>query len=80
MSATLVRCHKDYKGMFFWIADNRATVILLATAGARASLANSAFWTDSAEYAGYMTSYFDLLWERSVAAEDRLKAVPLLWE
>jgi len=80
MSATQVRCHKDYKGMFFWIADNRETVILLATAGARASLANSAFWTDSAEYAGYMTSYFDLLWERSVAAGDRLKAVPLLWK
>jgi sugar-specific transcriptional regulator TrmB len=79
MSATQVRCRKDYTGMFFWIADNKETVTLLAAAGARASLANSAFWTDSAEYAGYMTSFFDLLWGRSVAAEDRVRAVSSIW-
>jgi sugar-specific transcriptional regulator TrmB len=75
MGVTRVRCRRDYTGMFFWVADNKETVTLLATAGARASLANSAFWTDSAEYAGYTTSFFDLLWGRSVAAEDRIRAV-----
>lgn len=80
MSATQVRCHKDYTGMFFWIADNKETVTLLATAGARASRANSAFWTDSVEYAGYMTSFFDLIWGRSIAAKDRVRAVSSIWQ
>lgn len=75
MSSTQVRCHKDYSGIFFSVTDNKETVTILATAGARTTIAPSAFWTDSAEYAGYITSFFDLLWGRSVAAEDRVKAV-----
>lgn len=79
MSATEVRCNKDYSGIFFWVTDNRETMTILATSGARASLANSAFWTDSGEYAGCLASYFGLLWGQSVAAGDRVKQFRVAW-
>jgi sugar-specific transcriptional regulator TrmB len=70
-----VRCYEDYAGVFFWVIDEKETVTVLATARDRAPLTHSAFWTNSPEYAGYLTSFFELIWEQSIAVEERIKAV-----
>jgi sugar-specific transcriptional regulator TrmB len=70
-----VRCHEDYAGIFFCVIDEKETMTVLATATDRASLPHSAFWTNSSEYAGYLTSFFDVIWGQSIAVEERIKAV-----
>jgi sugar-specific transcriptional regulator TrmB len=73
--AAEVRYLENYAGISFWVTDNKETVTVLATTNDRASLAHSAFWTDSPQYAGYLTSFFDLIWERSAAPDGRANAV-----
>jgi sugar-specific transcriptional regulator TrmB len=70
-----VRCYEDYAGIFFWVIDEKETVTVLGTARDRAPLPHSAFWTNSSEYAGYLTSFFDVIWRQSLAVEERIKAV-----
>jgi hypothetical protein len=70
-----VRCYEDYAGVFFCVSDEKETVMVLATATDRVSLPHSAFWTNSSEYAGYLTSFFDVIWGQSLAVEERIKAV-----
>jgi sugar-specific transcriptional regulator TrmB len=70
-----VRCYEGYAGIFFWVIDEKETVTVLATARDRAPLPHSAFWTNSSEYAGYLTSFFDVIWGQSLAVEERIKAV-----
>ena len=70
-----VRCYEDYAGIHFFVNDEKETVTVLATATDRAPLPNSALWINSSEYAGYLTSFFDVIWEQSIAVEERIKAV-----
>jgi hypothetical protein len=70
-----VRCYEDYAGIFFGVIDEKETVTVLATATDRAPLPHSAFWTNSSDYAGYLTSFFDDIWGQSLPVEERIKAV-----
>jgi sugar-specific transcriptional regulator TrmB len=72
-----VRHHDDYAGMRFLVADAREslTTITFDTLRHGKDAADTAFWTNSPEYAQYLEASFELLWDNSADALQRIDDV-----
>ena len=72
-----VRHHDDYAGMRFLVADahESLTTITFDTLRHGKDAADTAFWTNSPEYAQYLEASFELLWDNSVDAMQRIDHV-----
>ena len=72
-----VRHHSDYAGMRFLVADahESLTTITFDTLHHGKDATDTAFWTNSSEYAQYLEASFELLWESSTDPEKRIGEV-----
>ncbi|MGZ4917862.1 MAG: TrmB family transcriptional regulator [Halobacteriota archaeon] len=72
-----VRHHSDYAGMRFLVADTREslTTITFDTLHLGKDATDTAFLTNSPEYAQYLEASFELLWESSEDPEKRIDEV-----
>ncbi len=71
-----VRHFGNYAGLLFGVFDGKISMSAINAADiTRVSLSVpvSALWTDDATYAQYLTSTFDLLWQQSQPAEERIQ-------
>ncbi|MDD1720874.1 MAG: hypothetical protein LUP95_02705, partial [Euryarchaeota archaeon] len=71
-----VRHFDKYSGLLFCVFDGKIGVSGINVAElTRVSLSVpvSVLWTDDPTYAQYMTSTFELLWQQSVPAEERIE-------
>ncbi|HYA32940.1 MAG TPA: helix-turn-helix domain-containing protein [Candidatus Bathyarchaeia archaeon] len=72
-----VRHYEDYAGVRFLVADARESLTTITFDSRRhgREAADTAFWTNSAEYAQYLEASFELLWDNSVDAVKRIDHV-----
>jgi sugar-specific transcriptional regulator TrmB len=70
-----VRHLSHYRGIFFGVLDNKICFNAISTDITRISLDEPVkwLWTDDSTYAEYLTSTFELLWEQSVPAAQRIE-------
>ena len=65
-----------YSGLMFFVFDEKICLNAINVAGLkRVSLSElvSVLWTDDPAYAQYLISTFELLWEQSIPAEQRIQ-------
>ena len=69
-----VRHHDDYAGMRFLVADAHESLTTITFDALRhgKDAADTAFWTNSPEYAQYLEASFKLLWDNSTDAQQRI--------
>jgi len=74
-----VRHHSDYAGMRFLVADGHEslTTITFDALHHGKDASDTAFWTNSPEYAQYLEASFELLWDSSEAPEGRIDEILL---
>jgi len=65
----------NYGGVYFAVVDSRHCVSAINVAIKRISLNEpiSLLWTDDTTFADYLTATFEMLWQQSVPAEERIK-------
>jgi sugar-specific transcriptional regulator TrmB len=71
-----VRHFDKYSGLLFFVFDEKISISAINVAGLkRASLSElvSVLWTDDPAYAQYLISTFELLWEQSIPAKQRIQ-------
>ncbi|MGZ8889213.1 MAG: TrmB family transcriptional regulator [Halobacteriota archaeon] len=71
-----VRHFDNYSGLLFFVFDGKIGMSVINVADLkRASLSElvSVLWTDDPTYAQYLCSTFELLWEQSIPAEERIQ-------
>ncbi len=71
-----IRHFDGYSGLLFFVFDGKIGLSAInVTDLKRASLSEpvSVLWTDDATYARYLVSTFELLWEQSIPAEERIQ-------
>jgi sugar-specific transcriptional regulator TrmB len=71
-----VRHFDNYSGLLFFVFDGKIGMSVINVADLkRASLSElvSVLWTDDPAYAQYLGSTFELLWEQSIPAEERIQ-------
>jgi sugar-specific transcriptional regulator TrmB len=70
-----VRHFSEYRGIIFGVLDNKICLNAIDADIRRISLDESTkwLWTDDPIYAQYLTSTFNLLWEQSTPAEQRIE-------
>lgn len=71
-----VRHFDNYSGLLFFVFDGKIGMSVINVADLkRASLSElvSVLWTDDPTYAQYLGSTFELLWEQSIPAEERIQ-------
>jgi len=70
-----LRHYNDYKGLFFVVVDQKHCLSAINVALKRISLNEpiSLLWADDPKCAEYLTSTFEMLWQQSVPAEERIK-------
>ena len=69
--------HYDYAGMRFLVADAHESLTTITFDALRhgKDAADTAFWTNSPEYAQYLEASFELLWDNSTEAQQRIDHV-----
>ena len=74
-----VRHHNDYAGMRFLVADGHEslTTITFDALHHGKDASDTAFWTNSPEYAQYLEASFELLWDSSEDPEERINEIVL---
>jgi len=72
-----VRHHDDYAGMRFLVVDAHESLTTITFDALRhgKDAADTAFWTNSPEYAQYLEASFELLWDNSTDAQQRIDYV-----
>jgi len=72
-----IRHYDDYAGMRFLVADARESLTTITFDALRhgKDAADTAFWTNSPEYAQYLEGSFELLWDSSTDAKQRIDYV-----
>jgi sugar-specific transcriptional regulator TrmB len=70
-----VRHCDDYRGLYFAVVDGRYCVSAINVDIHRISLSEplSLLWTDDPTYANYLTATFEMLWQQSIPATERIK-------
>lgn len=71
-----VRHFDKYSGVLFFVFDGKISESAINVAGVkRASLSElaSVLWSDDPTYAQYLASTFELLWQQSIPAEQRIQ-------
>ncbi|MGB9370786.1 MAG: helix-turn-helix domain-containing protein [Halobacteriota archaeon] len=70
-----LRHYDHYRGLYFTVVDNRHCLSSINVDITRISLSEpiSMIWADDRTYAGYLAATFEMLWERSVPAEERIQ-------
>ena len=70
-----VRHLSQYRGIFFGVMDKKICFSAISTDITRFSLDQPVkwLWTDDSTYAEYLTSTFELVWEQSVSAAQRIE-------
>jgi sugar-specific transcriptional regulator TrmB len=70
-----VRHCDDYRGLYFAVVDERYCVSAINVDIHRISLSEpmSLLWTDDSTYANYLTATFEMLWQQSIPAAERIK-------
>ena len=70
-----IRHYDLYRGLFFGVIDKKICFSSINADISRISLDEPSIllWTDEAPYAEYLTSTFEMLWERSVPAAQRIE-------
>ncbi len=69
-------CHYDqYRGIMYTVFDRKSAISAISADISHVSLNEplSAIWTDDLTYADYLVSTFELLWEQSVPAAQRIE-------
>jgi hypothetical protein len=69
-----VRHFDDYRGLLFAVVDRRHCVSAINVDIDRISLSEpiSLLWTDDQTYANYLTATFEMLWQQSIPATERI--------
>ncbi|MGZ4853199.1 MAG: hypothetical protein ACXV3D_08470, partial [Halobacteriota archaeon] len=72
-----VRHYDNYAGIRFLVADARESLTTITFDAGRhgKDAADTAFWTNSPEYAQYLEASFELLWDAAADATQRVDAV-----
>jgi sugar-specific transcriptional regulator TrmB len=72
-----VRHFDDYRGLLFAVVDGRHCVSAINVDIHRISLSEpiSLLWTDDQTYADYLTATFEMLWQQSIPATERIGAL-----
>jgi sugar-specific transcriptional regulator TrmB len=72
-----MRHYDNYAGMRYLVADTRESLTTIAFDALRhgKDASDTAFWTNSAEFAQYLEASFELLWNDGVDAAQRVNAV-----
>ena len=72
-----VRHYDNYAGIRFLVADSRESLTTITFDALRhgKDAADTAFWTNSPEYAQYLEASFELLWDAATDATQRIDAV-----
>jgi len=72
-----VRHYDNYEGIRFLVADARESMTTITFDALRhgKDAGDTAFWTNSPEYAQYLEASFELLWDAAAAATQRIDAV-----
>jgi sugar-specific transcriptional regulator TrmB len=72
-----VRHYDNYAGIRFLVADARESLTTITFDALRhgKDAADTAFWTNSLEYAQYLEASFELLWDAATDATQRIDAV-----
>jgi len=70
-----IRHYDRYRGLFFGVIDRKICFSSINADISRISLDEPSilFWTDDAIYAEYLASTFEMLWERSIPAAQRIE-------
>ena len=70
-----IRHYNAYTGLFFAVYDKKTSISAINVDVKRVALDEpiSALWTDELTYAHYLASTFELLWERSIPATQRIE-------
>ncbi|MGZ7121767.1 MAG: TrmB family transcriptional regulator [Halobacteriota archaeon] len=70
-----IRHLAGYQGILFAVVDNSISVSAINVNIRRISLGEpiAMIWTDDTKYAQYLTSTFEMLWEQSIPAEERIQ-------
>ena len=70
-----LRHYPDYGGIYFAVVDKKHCVSAINVDIKRISLNEpiSMIWTDDSTYADYLCSTFEMLWEQSVPAAERIQ-------
>jgi sugar-specific transcriptional regulator TrmB len=70
-----VRHFDDYRGLLFAVVDGRYCVSAINVDIHRISLSEpvSLLWTDDPTYANYLTANFEMLWQQSIPATERIQ-------
>ncbi|HYC20878.1 MAG TPA: helix-turn-helix domain-containing protein [Candidatus Bathyarchaeia archaeon] len=70
-----LRHYPDYGGIYFAVVDKKQCVSAINVDIKRISLNEpiSMIWTDDSTYADYLSSTFEILWEQSVPAAERIQ-------
>jgi sugar-specific transcriptional regulator TrmB len=70
-----IRHYDQYRGIFFGVIDRKICFSSINADISRISLDEPSIllWTDDPTYASYLTSTFELLWEQSVPAAQRIE-------
>lgn len=71
-----VRHFDKYSGLLFFVFDGKIGMSVINVAGLKRAALNepvSVLWTDEPAYAQYLVSTFEMLWQQSVPAEERIR-------
>ncbi|MGZ7133389.1 MAG: hypothetical protein ACXVH4_01495, partial [Halobacteriota archaeon] len=71
-----VRHFDKYSGLMFFVFDGKIGMSVINVADLkRASLSEpvSVLWTDDPAYAQYLVSTFEMVWQQSIPAEERIQ-------
>jgi len=71
-----VRHFDNYSGVLFFVFDGKIGMSVINVAGLKSASLNepvSVLWTDDRAYAQYLLSTFELLWQQSIPAEERMQ-------
>jgi hypothetical protein len=70
-----LRHYNAYGGVFFAVVDRKHCVSAINVDINRISLNEpiSLLWADDPKYAEYLTATFEMLWEQSIPAEERIR-------
>ncbi len=71
-----IRHFNEYSGVLFFVFDGKIGLNAINLVDLKSASLNelvSVLWTDDPAYAQYLTSTFEMLWEQSIPAEERIE-------
>ena len=71
-----IRCYSAYSGILFYTADESESITIVTASHQRPlDKSDKAFWMTNCNYATYLSSTFEMVWEHAIELEIRLEQI-----